>query len=87
MRHFVADSVAHLKEQKDDQGGSVFKSQLLTILRIHPDSAAQHLKSSKSLHWLSKQLLGMGFKYFYCFFLLRKFRALLLNACLASFHI
>jgi len=32
------------------------------VLCVHSDNAAQHFKSSKSLHWLSKQIEGMGFK-------------------------
>ena len=28
---------------------------------VHSDNAAQHFKSSKSLHWLSRQLFEMGF--------------------------
>ena len=61
MRHFVAAGVAHLKAQKGADGVSVFASQLLTVLCIHSDNAAQYFKSSKSLHWLSDQVRGMGF--------------------------
>ncbi len=55
MRLFVAATVKHLKEQ------GVIKEQRLTSLFVHSDNAAQHFKSSKSLHWLPKQLEGENF--------------------------
>ena len=55
MRFFIAATVKHLKEQ------GVIKEQMLTSLFVHWDNAAQHFKSSKSLHWLSKQLEGERF--------------------------
>jgi len=39
----------------------LFAEQMITALFLHSDNAAQHFKSSKSLHWLSKQMKGMGF--------------------------
>ena len=60
MQYFVAASVAHLRTQTVG-GVPLFVAQLLTVLCIHSDNAAQHFKSSKSQHWLSKQLEGMGF--------------------------
>jgi hypothetical protein len=33
----------------------------LNVLYVHSDNAAQHFKSSKTLHWFTKQLGGMGF--------------------------
>lgn len=62
MRHFVAAAVKHLKDQRGCDARSIWTSQLLTVLCVHSDNAAQHFKSSKSLHWLSKQIEGMGFK-------------------------
>lgn len=59
MRKIVANAVAHLKEENADQGAQVLKSQLQKLFCIHSDSAAQHFKSSKYLHWLSKQFLGL----------------------------
>ena len=55
MRFFVATTVKHLDEQV------VIKEQMLTSLFVHSDNAAQHFKSSKSLHWLSKQLESTDF--------------------------
>ncbi len=55
MHFFVAATVKHLKEP------GVIKEQMLTSLFVHSDNAAQHFKSSKSLHWLSKQLEGEDF--------------------------
>jgi hypothetical protein len=43
----------------EEQG--VIKDQMLTSLFVHSDNAAQHFKSPKSLHWLSKQLESMDF--------------------------
>ena len=60
MRHFVAAAVSHLKEQTVG-GVSLFEAQQLKRLFVHSDNAAQHFKSSKSLHWLSKQIHDMGF--------------------------
>ena len=60
MRQFVAKTVAHLKAQKVG-GVPLFAAQLITVLCVHSDNAAQHFKSSKSLHWLSKQVRDMGF--------------------------
>ena len=60
MRHFVAASVAHLKQQTVG-GVPLFQAQMLRRLFIHSDNAAQHFKSSKSLHWLSTQIAAMGF--------------------------
>ena len=37
MRHSAAAGVAHLKAQKGTDSVSVFASQLLTALCIHPD--------------------------------------------------
>ena len=34
---------------------------MIRQLSLHSDNAAQHFKSSKSLHWLSKQLADLGF--------------------------
>jgi len=62
MRHFVATAVKHLKDQRGCDARSIWTSQLLTVLCVHSDNAAQHFKSSKSLHWLSKQIEGMGYK-------------------------
>ena len=45
----------HLKQQTVE-GVPLFEAQLLKRLFVHSDNAAQHFKSSKSLHWLSKQL-------------------------------
>ena len=58
MRHFVAVSVAHLKQQTVG-GVPLFQAQMLRRLFIHSDNAAQHFKSSKSLHWLSTQIAAM----------------------------
>jgi len=56
MRCFVEKTIEHLKEQ-----GAV-KDHKLKVLCVHSDNAAQHFKSSKSLHYFSKQLEGMGFE-------------------------
>jgi hypothetical protein len=61
MRNFVTATVKHLKEQTVGCV-SLFEAQLLELLLMHSDNAAQHFKSSKSLHWLSKQLRDMGFR-------------------------
>ena len=61
MRFFVAAALEHLKTQSGDNGKSIWDSQLLKVLCVHSDNASQHFKSSKSLHWLSKQILEMGF--------------------------
>ena len=61
MRHFVAASLAHLRQQTNSAGVPLFVYQKLTTLCLHSDNAAQHFKSSKSLHWLSKQIVEMGF--------------------------
>ena len=34
---------------------------MITRLFLHSDNVAQHFKSSKSLHWLSKQTFVMDF--------------------------
>ena len=61
MRFFVvAATLRHLKKQ------GFIEEQMLTSLCVHSDNAAQHFKSSKSLHWLSKQLEGMGFTSVMC---------------------
>ena len=60
MRHFVAESVRHLRGQTV-RGTPLFEAQMITRLFLHSDNAAQHFKSSKSLHWLSKQMKDMGF--------------------------
>ena len=61
MRHFVAATVGKLKQQTNAAGVSLFAEQMITTLCLHSDNAAQHFKSSKSLHWLSKQITDMGF--------------------------
>ena len=33
---------------------------MFTTFCMHTDNAAQHFKSSKSLHWLSQQMREMG---------------------------
>ena len=60
MRHFIAASVKHLKEQTVS-GVPLFEAQMFTTFCMHTDNAAQHFKSSKSLHWLSQQMREMGF--------------------------
>ena len=60
MRHFIAASVKHLKEQTVS-GVPLFEAQMFTVLCMHTDNAAQHFKSSKSLNWLSQQMREMGF--------------------------
>jgi hypothetical protein len=60
MRHFVAESIRHLRGQTVG-GIPLFEAQMITRLFLHSDNAAQHFKSSKSLHWLSKQMKDMGF--------------------------
>ena len=60
MRHFVAATIAHLKAQTIG-GVPLFTAQMIRQLSLHSDNAAQHFKSSKSLHWLSKQLADLGF--------------------------
>jgi hypothetical protein len=60
MRHFVAESIHHLRGQTVG-GIPLFEAQMITRLFLHSDNAAQHFKSSKSLHWLSKQMKDMGF--------------------------
>jgi hypothetical protein len=60
MRTFVTATVKHLKQQTVEEV-PLFKAQLLQRLFVHSDNAAQHFKSSKSLHWLSKQMNDMGF--------------------------
>ena len=62
MRFFVAKAIKQLKEKTGENGDSIWDSQLLTALYLHSDNAAQHFKSSKSLHWLSKQIVDMGLK-------------------------
>ena len=59
MSHFVSKMVAHLKQHQLG-GASLFQAQLLKRLFLHSDNAAQHFKSSKSLHWLSKQRVDMN---------------------------
>jgi len=49
MRHFVAESIRHLRGQTVG-GTPLFEAQMITRLFLHSDNAAQHFKSSKSLH-------------------------------------
>ena len=60
MRHFVAESIRHLRGQTVG-GTPLFDAQVITRLFLHSDDSAQFFKSSKSLHLLSKQMKGMGF--------------------------
>ena len=60
MRHFVAESIRHLRGHTVG-GIPLFEAQMIPRLFLHSDNAAQHFKSSKSLHWLSKQMNDMGF--------------------------
>ena len=57
MRFFVAKMVKALRDK------GVLARNKITVLcvHMHSDNAAQHFKSSKSLHWLSRQLFEMGF--------------------------
>jgi hypothetical protein len=55
MRFFVAKMVKALRDK------GVLARNKITVLCVHSDNAAQHFKSSKSLHWLSRQLFEMGF--------------------------
>jgi hypothetical protein len=55
MRFFVAKTVKALRDK------GVLARNKITVLCVHSDNAAQHFKSSKSLHWLSRQLFEMGF--------------------------
>lgn len=55
MRFFVTKMVRALKDK------GVLTNELITVLALHSDNAAQHFKSSKSLHWLTKQIEEMGF--------------------------
>jgi hypothetical protein len=54
MRFFVAKMVKALRDK------GVLARNKITVLCVHSDNAAQHFKSSKSLHWLSTQLREMG---------------------------
>jgi hypothetical protein len=58
MRYFVSSAVRRIKALRDAAGNPLIEA---TTLCLHSDNAAQHFKSSKSLHWLSKQILEMGF--------------------------
>ena len=60
MRHFVAESIRHLRGQTVG-GTPLFDAQVITRLFLHSDDSMQYFKSSKSLHLLSKQMKGMGF--------------------------
>ena len=60
MRHFVAESIRHLRGQTVG-GTPLFDAQVITRPFLHSDDAAQYFKSSKSLNLLSKQMKGMGF--------------------------
>ena len=58
MNHFVAESIGHLRGQPVE-GIPLFQPRrvsMITRLFLHLDNAAQHFVSSKSLHWLSKQM-------------------------------
>ena len=55
MRFFVAKMVGALKAR------GVLTKEIITVLAVHSDNAAQHFKSSKSVHWLTKQIEAMGF--------------------------
>jgi len=80
MRHFVAESIRHLRGQTvggillfegqtvggiplfegQTVGGiPLFKAQMITLLFLHSDNAAQHFKSSKSLHCPSHSPLNV----------------------------
>ena len=62
MRFFVAKMVKALRNK------GVLARSKITVLCVHSDNAAQHFKSSKSLHWLSRQLFEMGFTSVLCDF-------------------
>lgn len=58
MRHFVAESIHHLRGQTVG-GIPLFEAQMITRLFLNSDNAAQHFKSSKSLHCPSHSPLNV----------------------------
>ena len=58
MQCFVAKVIQHLKGDAPDGSVNVISKQGLTSLRIHSDNAKQHFKSSKSIYFFTKQLVG-----------------------------
>ena len=58
MRHFVAESIRHLRGQTVG-GTPLFEAQMITRLFLHSDNAAQHFKSSKSIE--AKERHGLYF--------------------------
>ena len=53
-----AKVIQHLKGDAPDGSVNVISKQGLTSLRIHSDNAKQHFKSSKSIYFFTKQLVG-----------------------------
>ena len=58
MRHFVAESIHHLRGQTVG-GIPLFEAQMITRLFLHSKNAAPHFKSSKSLHCPSHSPLNV----------------------------
>ena len=59
MRYFTEKTIRHLKGEVEGSTG-VVGDHGLTALSIHSDKAAQHFKSSKSLHFFTKKLPGIS---------------------------
>ena len=58
MQCFVAKVIQHLKGDAPGGSDNVILKQGLTYLCIHSDNAKQHFKSSKSIYFFTKQLVG-----------------------------
>ena len=58
MQCFVAKVIQHLKGDAPGGSDNVILKQGLTSLCIHSDNAKQHFKSSKSIYFFTKQLVG-----------------------------
>ena len=59
MRYFIEKATRHLKGEVEGSTG-VLGALGLTALPIDSDIAAQHFKSSKSLHFFTKKLPGIS---------------------------
>ena len=58
MQCFDAKAIQHLKGDAPGGSDNVTLKQGLTSLCIHSDNAKQHFKSSKSIYFFTKQLVG-----------------------------
>ena len=58
MQCFVAKVIQHLKGDAPGVSDNVILKQGLTSLCIHSESAKQHFKSSRSIYFFTKQLVG-----------------------------